>query len=106
MKRRRFTKRFFDKAALHYAEHGWKATAARFRISGSTMQKVKAASVASGGAGLTSASGGPVTETPTGRSLYLAAKALERALLEHRRAGNPNSDIEQYAYFLLKEILK
>lgn len=96
-RRRTFTKRFYAKAVAHYRENGWKATADKFRISGSAMQKVKTMSTGEAEA--------PPAER-TGRSLYLAAKALERALMRHRKAGSPPSDIEHYAFFLLREILK
>lgn len=82
--------------AKYYNIHGWTKTQKKYKISSSTMQKV--------------AKSNGVHKEPdpesTGRGLYLAAKALEKALIAHRTAGNPPSDLEQYAFYLLKEILK
>lgn len=82
--------------AKYYNIHGWQKTLEKYHISSSTMQKVARSN---------GVHKGSPTER-TGKQLYLLAKKLEAALIEHRRAGNPPSDVESYAFFLLREILK
>lgn len=83
---------------LAYAqEHLHRETLEHFHISGSMLAEWK------------NANGSRPKAAPaerTGRQLYLLAKKLEQALIEHRKAGAPPSDVESYAFFLLREILK
>lgn len=80
---------------LAYAqEHKHRETLEHFHISGSMLAAWK------------NANGGGLPQERTGRQLYLLAKKLEAALIAHRRAGSPPSDVESYAFFLLREILK
>lgn len=89
--------------ARYYNIHGWQKTQEKYRVSSSTMQRVvknKWVHKGENGSGPLRAVAKP------SHSLYLLAKKLEHAVQEHRRAGNPPSDLESYAIWIVREILK
>jgi hypothetical protein len=99
----RFTPARKQAFVKYYNIHGWKNTLEHFKISGSALTnaiKAKDAPVYRGN------SFEKPDRTQIGKNLYFLAKKLRSAIIEARSKGGEPTDLELYAWFIIREILK